>query len=66
VHAVNPLQDMLSRPLIRIIADAQGNLQHPGELADLADRNTEGGFLRTIIKTENPDRYGIRVGDYFI
>jgi HD-GYP domain-containing protein (c-di-GMP phosphodiesterase class II) len=66
VHAVNPLQDMLSRPLIRVIADAQGNLQHPGALVDLADRNAEGGFLRTIIKTENPDRYGIRVGDYFI
>ena len=26
----------------------------------------EGVFLRTIIKTENPERYGIRVGDYFI
>ena len=22
--------------------------------------------LRTIIKTENPERYGIRVGDYFV
>ncbi|MGH7617573.1 MAG: HD domain-containing phosphohydrolase [Gemmatimonadaceae bacterium] len=65
VHAVNPLQDMLSRPLIRVISDAQGNLQFPGDIVDLADRNADGGFLRTIIKTENPDRYGIRVGDYF-
>ena len=66
VHAVNPLQDMLSRPIVRIISDAQGNLLHPGTLADLADRNADGVFLRTIIKTENPDRYGIRVGDYFV
>jgi hypothetical protein len=66
VHAVNPLQDMLSRPLIRVISDAQGNLQFPGAIVDLADRNADGGFLRTIIKTENPERYGIRVGDYFI
>jgi HD-GYP domain-containing protein (c-di-GMP phosphodiesterase class II) len=66
VHAVNPLADMLSRPLVRVISDASGNLQHPGALVDLADRNGEGGFLRTIIKTENPDRYGIRVGDYFV
>jgi hypothetical protein len=65
VHAVNPLQDMLSRPLVRIVADGQGNLQFPGALVDLADRNADGAFLRTIIKTENPDRYGIRVGDYF-
>lgn len=66
VHAVNPLQDMLSRPLIRIVSDPQGNVLHPGTLADLADRDADGVFMRTIIKTENPDRYGIRVGDYFL
>jgi HD-GYP domain-containing protein (c-di-GMP phosphodiesterase class II) len=66
VHAVNPLQDMLSRPIVRIISDAQGHIAHPGELHDLADRNADGVFLRTIIKTENPERYGIRVGDYFV
>lgn len=65
VHAVNPLQDMLSRPLVRIVSDEQGNLTHPGTVVDLADRDADGVFLRTIIKTENPDRYGIRVGDYF-
>jgi len=64
VHAVNPLQDMLSRPLVRIVTDAQGNLSN-GSVVDLADRNADGVFVRTIIKTENPDRYGIRVGDYF-
>ena len=42
VHAVNPLQDMLSRPIVRIISDAQGNLQHPGAIADLADRDSRG------------------------
>jgi HD-GYP domain-containing protein (c-di-GMP phosphodiesterase class II) len=66
VHAANPLQEMLSRPIVRIISDAQGNLQHPGTLVDLADRNAEGVFARTIIKTDNPDRYGIRIGDYFV
>jgi HD-GYP domain-containing protein (c-di-GMP phosphodiesterase class II) len=64
VHAVNPLQDMLSRPLVRIVSDEQGNLSS-GNVVDLADRNADGIFVRTIIKTENPDRYGIRVGDYF-
>jgi HD-GYP domain-containing protein (c-di-GMP phosphodiesterase class II) len=66
VHAANPLADMLSRPIVRVISDAQGNLLHPGTLVDLADRNDEGVFLRTIIKTENPERYGVRVGDYFV
>ena len=66
VHSANPIPEMLSRPIVRIISDEQGNLQHPGTLFDLAEQGTEGVFLRTIIKTENPERYGIRIGDYFI
>jgi HD-GYP domain-containing protein (c-di-GMP phosphodiesterase class II) len=66
VHAVNPIPEMLSRPIVRVISDAQGNLVHPGHLVDLAEQLEDGMYLRTIIKTENPDRYGIRVGDYFV
>ena len=66
VHAVNPLPEMLARPIVRIVSDPMGNLMNPGTLADLADRKDDGSFLRTIIKTENPDRYGIRVSDYFV
>ena len=66
MHAANPIPEMLSRPIVRIISDEQGNLQHPGSLFDLAEQSGDGVFLRTIIKTENPERYGIRIGDYFI
>jgi HD-GYP domain-containing protein (c-di-GMP phosphodiesterase class II) len=66
VHAVNPMPDMLSRPLVRVISDASGNLTSPGVVVDLAERKDDGTFARSIIKTENPERYGIRVGDYFI
>jgi hypothetical protein len=66
VHAVNPVAEMLSRPVVRIVSDQQGNVIHPGTLVDLAERSAEGAFHRTIIKTENPDRYGIRIGDYFL
>jgi len=66
VHAVNPVPEMLSRPIVRIISDEQGNLLHPGNLMDLAETVADGTFKRTIIKTENPERYGIRVGDYFV
>jgi HD-GYP domain-containing protein (c-di-GMP phosphodiesterase class II) len=65
VSAVNPLPEMLARPIVRIISDSMGNLA-PGETVDLADRNEDGTFRRTIVKTENPDRYGVRVSDYFI
>jgi len=66
VHAINPIAEMLSRPIVRIIGDPLGNVLHPGELVDLADRDDNGMHRRTIIKTENPERYGIRIGDYFV
>jgi HD-GYP domain-containing protein (c-di-GMP phosphodiesterase class II) len=66
VHAVNPLPEMLSRPIVRVVSDSMGNLQHPGSLVDLAEHAPTGGFARTIIKTENPERYGVRVSDYFV
>jgi HD-GYP domain-containing protein (c-di-GMP phosphodiesterase class II) len=66
VLAVNPIPEMMSRPIVRVISDDRGNLLHPGSLADLAEQSGEGVYLRTIIKTDNPDRYGIRVGDYFL
>jgi HD-GYP domain-containing protein (c-di-GMP phosphodiesterase class II) len=66
VHALNPLPEMLARPLVRVISDDMGNLSHPGTIIDLADRREDGNFARTIVKTENPDRYGVRVSDYFV
>ena len=66
VHAVNPIPEMLARPIVRVISDSMGNLLAPGALVDLADRRDDGSFVRTIIKTENAERYGIRVGDYFV
>jgi hypothetical protein len=66
VHAVNPVAELMSRPIIRIVSDDRGNLTFPGELFDLATKNEAGGFVRSIIKTADPERYGIRVGDYFV
>jgi HD-GYP domain-containing protein (c-di-GMP phosphodiesterase class II) len=66
VHAANPIPEMLARPLVKVISDSAGNLQVPGTVVDLADRGENGEFSRTIIKTENPERYGVRVADYFV
>lgn len=65
VHAPNPDPEMASRPIVLVVSDAQGNVQYPGIETDLALRDAAGNFLHTIIKTENPERYGIRVGDYY-
>ncbi len=65
VHASNPDDSALSRPIVRILADAQGNLLPDPPLVDLSARNETGQFYRTIIRTDDPDRWGIRVSDYF-
>jgi HD-GYP domain-containing protein (c-di-GMP phosphodiesterase class II) len=66
VHSANPSPDAVSRPIVRIVSDEQGNVLYPGHLVDLAYQDESGHFVRTIIKTADPDRYGIRVGDYFV
>jgi len=66
VHATNPNPGAVSRPIARIVSDDRGNVLFPGHLVDLTEQRPDGAFARTIIKTENPDRYGINVGDYFV
>jgi HD-GYP domain-containing protein (c-di-GMP phosphodiesterase class II) len=66
VHSVNPNPEAMSRPIVRIVSDEQGNVLFPGHLVDLAAQDEAGTYFRTIIKTGDPDRYAIRVGDYFV
>jgi HD-GYP domain-containing protein (c-di-GMP phosphodiesterase class II) len=66
VSAANPNPEALSRPIVKIISDAKGNAINPPLQVDLAVPDAGGQFSRTIIKTADPDRYGITVGDYLI
>jgi HD-GYP domain-containing protein (c-di-GMP phosphodiesterase class II) len=66
VNAVNAVPEALSRPIVRLISDDQGNLLFPGTIVDLNQMNDSGGYARTIIKVADPERYAIRVSDYFV
>jgi HD-GYP domain-containing protein (c-di-GMP phosphodiesterase class II) len=66
VSSANPNPEALSRPIVRIVSDAQGTVVVPPLEVDLAYTDTSGEYPRTIIKTADPDRYGINVGDYFV
>lgn len=55
----------LSRPIVRLLSDALGNRLTDVVLCDLTAVDTNGQHQRTIIRTEDPERYGIRIGDYF-
>jgi hypothetical protein len=52
--------------MVRVVSDDRGNVLFPGHLVDLAEQTEQGAFRRTIIKTEDPARYGLNVGDYFV
>jgi HD-GYP domain-containing protein (c-di-GMP phosphodiesterase class II) len=65
VYAANSRLDALSRPIVKIVSDAHGNMLHPAMEVDLALPDSGGEYPRTIIKTADPSRYGIHVGDYF-
>ncbi|HEY8853524.1 MAG TPA: HD-GYP domain-containing protein [Gemmatimonadaceae bacterium] len=66
VSASNPNPEALSRPIVKIISDAQGNRISPPLVVDLAIPEAAGQYARTIIKTADPERYGIIPGDYLI
>ncbi|HEY7685536.1 MAG TPA: HD domain-containing phosphohydrolase [Gemmatimonadales bacterium] len=66
VHAANTDVSQVHRPMVRVVASPDGAIQRPGELADLALRDEQGGFPRTIVKVTDPEKYGIKVSDYFV
>ncbi|HQR18019.1 MAG TPA: HD domain-containing protein, partial [Gemmatimonadales bacterium] len=67
VAAANPDPTLLNRPLVHIAIDTNGAvLPPPGNPADLADGNGQGGYARSIVKVTDPVRYGLVVGDYFV
>jgi len=66
VSAANSRADALSRPIVKIVSDAQGNVVVPPLEVDLAQADGNGDYPRTIIKTADPDRYGINIGDYIV
>ena len=66
VSQANPNLEFVHRPIVRLISDPAGTLTHPGVDADLSLADEEGTFRRSIIKVTNPDKYGVRVADYFV
>lgn len=66
VRAPNPSPELVSRPRVMVVSDEHGNRLVPALDADLAARRPDGQFARTIIKTADPEAYGIRVSDYLV
>jgi len=57
----------LHQPKVRLLTDAMGLRIPDSPIVDLTEVDPATGRpLRSIIKTTDPEKYGIRVGDYFI
>jgi HD-GYP domain-containing protein (c-di-GMP phosphodiesterase class II) len=67
VVQTNPDPQCLHQPIVKVIYDSMGIPLSPARTVDLSEIDpATGGPRRTIIKTTDPERYGINVGDYFV
>ncbi|HUE96159.1 MAG TPA: HD domain-containing phosphohydrolase, partial [Longimicrobiaceae bacterium] len=65
VHAAN--QAAPHRPVVKVIYDDMGIPLMPPRIVDLSETDPETGEpKRSIIKTTDPEKYGINVKDYFV
>jgi HD-GYP domain-containing protein (c-di-GMP phosphodiesterase class II) len=67
VVASNQRPDRLHQPVVKVIYDSMGIPVSPPRTLDLSETDAETGKpRRSIIKTTDPERYGINVGEYFV
>jgi len=66
VHSANTDASYIHRPIVRLLCDATGTWLSPAPLVDLAATDDAGTFPRSIIKVTSPEKYGIKVSDYFV
>jgi HD-GYP domain-containing protein (c-di-GMP phosphodiesterase class II) len=67
VSQVNPDPDLLHRPTVKVISDPVGLPLTEPKTVDLAQADpATGRAAHQIIKTTDPQKYGIRVSDYLI
>jgi HD-GYP domain-containing protein (c-di-GMP phosphodiesterase class II) len=67
VVARNPNPSRIHQPIVRIVTDASGNRLAPAPTVDLGEIDPATGEpRRTIVKTTQPEKYDVRVSDYFL
>ena len=67
VSAVNPNPELLHLPRVRVISDSMGVPLADPRTLDLSEPDPSTGRpARSIVKTTEPQKYGIRVADYLI
>jgi HD-GYP domain-containing protein (c-di-GMP phosphodiesterase class II) len=66
VVEINSEVAFILRPKVKLITDGAGN-KIDGEIVDLTDTEpVKKQYKRTIVKSLNPEKYGIKPSDYFL
>jgi HD-GYP domain-containing protein (c-di-GMP phosphodiesterase class II) len=60
----NSNQEFIHRPRVYIIVDSKGRKTR--QMADLMEKDTEGKFKKTIVKTLDPNQYKINLAEYLL
>jgi len=66
VHSANPDLAQIHRPVVRVVASAEGALVADGPLINLAEQTGDGAFVRSIIKVTDPAKWGIDPAACFV
>ncbi len=65
-YETNPEPSLLLRPKIKLVSDEKGK-KIDGPIVDLTEKDESlGNYLRTIVKTLNPEKFNIKIPDYFM
>ncbi len=62
----NPDPNLMHQPTVKVISDTVGVPLAEPRLVDLSETNASGAPVRTIIKTTDPQKYGVRVADFLV
>ena len=67
ISARNPDPTKVHQPIAKVISDSWGVMLQEPFTVDLSDVDPVNGVpRRTILKTTDPEKYGIRISDYFV
>jgi HD-GYP domain-containing protein (c-di-GMP phosphodiesterase class II) len=55
----------LDRPRVLVIIDSSGN-RVKGDVVDLTEKESSGKYVRTIVKTMDPNKYRINLAEYML
>jgi HD-GYP domain-containing protein (c-di-GMP phosphodiesterase class II) len=62
----NTNPDLLNRPRVLIISNRAGERVRDTNTVDLTEKDEEGNYRRSIVKTLDPNQYGINLAEYLL